>query len=38
MPYKKFEPEKVKIMDDFILNNKKNFNKVELKFLNKIKK
>ena len=33
-----FEPEKVKIMDDFILNNKKNFNKVELKFLNKIKK
>ena len=33
-----FEHEKVKIMDDFILNNKKNFNKVELKFLNKIKK
>ncbi len=33
-----FEHEKVKIMDDFILNNKKNFNKEELKFLNKIKK
>ena len=33
-----FEHEKVKIMDDYILNNKKNFNKEELKFLNKIKK
>ena len=32
-----FEPEKIKIMDDFILNNKKNFNKEGLKFLNKIK-
>ena len=34
----KFEPEKIKIMDDFILNNKKNFNKEGLKFLNKIKR
>ena len=33
-----FEPEKIKIMNDYILNNKKNFNKEELKFLNKIKK
>ena len=33
-----FEPEKIKIMDDFILTNKKNFNKEGLKFLNKIKK
>ena len=33
-----FEHEKLKIMDDIILNNKKNFNKEELKFLNKIKK
>ena len=33
-----FEPEKIKIMDDFILNNKKNFNKEGLKFSNKIKK
>ena len=33
-----FEPEKIKTMDDFILNNKKNFNKEGLKFLNKIKK
>ena len=33
-----FEPEKIKIMNDYILNNKKNFNKKELKFLNKIKK
>ena len=33
-----FEPEKIKIMDDFILSNKKNFNKEGLKFLNKIKK
>ena len=33
-----FEPEKINIMDDFILNNKKNFNKEGLKFLNKIKK
>ena len=33
-----FEPEKIKIMDDFILNNKKNFNKEGLKFLNKTKK
>ena len=33
-----FEHEKLKIMDDFILYNKKNFNKEELKFLNKIKK
>ena len=33
-----FETEKIKIMDDFILNNNKNFNKEELKFLNKIKK
>ena len=33
-----FEHEKLKIMDDFILNNKKNFNKEELKFLNMIKK
>ena len=32
-----FEPEKIKIMDDFISNNKKNFNKEGLKFLNKIK-
>ena len=34
----KFEHEKIKIMDDFILSNKKNFNKEGLKFLNKIKK
>jgi len=33
-----FENEKIKIMDDFILNNNKNFNKEGLKFLNKIKK
>ena len=33
-----FESEKIKIMDDFILNNNKNFNKEGLKFLNKIKK
>ena len=33
-----FEPEKIKIMNDYILNNKKNFNKGGLKFLNKIKK
>jgi len=33
-----FEDEKIKIMDDFILNSKKNFNKEGLKFLNKIKK
>jgi len=33
-----FEPEKIKIMDDFILSNKKNYNKEGLKFLNKIKK
>ena len=33
-----FEPEKIKIMDDYILNNEKNFNKEGLKFLNKIKK
>ena len=33
-----FEPEKIKIMDDFILNNKKNFNYEGLKFVNKIKK
>ena len=33
-----FEHEKVKIMDDFILNNKKNFNYEGLKFVNKIKK
>ena len=33
-----FEPEKIKIMDDFILSNQKNFNKEGLKFLNKIKK
>ncbi len=33
-----FEPEKIKIMNDYILNNKKNFNKEGLKFLNKIKK
>ena len=33
-----FEPEKIKIMNDYILNNKKNFNKEKLKFLNKIKK
>ena len=33
-----FEHEKIKIMDDFILTNKKNFNKEGLKFLNKIKK
>ena len=33
-----FEHEKIKIMDDFILSNKKNFNKEGLKFLNKIKK
>ena len=33
-----FEHEKIKIMDEFILNNKKNFNKEGLKFLNKIKK
>tara|TARA_Y100000590_G_C14814735_1_gene674014 strand:- start:161 stop:502 length:342 start_codon:yes stop_codon:yes gene_type:complete len=33
-----FENEKIKIMDDFILNNNKNFNKNELKFLSKIKK
>ena len=34
----KFEHEKIKIMDDFILSNKKNYNKEGLKFLNKIKK
>ena len=33
-----FEPEKIKIMDDFILSNKKNYNKEGLKFLNQIKK
>ena len=33
-----FEPEKIKIMNDYILNNKKNFIKEGLKFLNKIKK
>ena len=33
-----FEHEKIKIMDDFILDNKKNFNRDELKFSNKIKK
>jgi acyl-CoA thioester hydrolase len=33
-----FEPEKIKIMNDFILSNKKNYNKEGLKFLNKIKK
>ena len=33
-----FETEKIKIMDDFILNDKKNFNKEGLKFLNKIKR
>ena len=33
-----FEREKIKIMDDFILDNKKNFNRDELKFSNKIKK
>ena len=33
-----FENEKIKIMDDFILNNNKNFNKEGLKFQNKIKK
>ena len=33
-----FEHEKIRIMDDFILSNKKNFNKDELKFSNKIKK
>lgn len=33
-----FEPGKIKIMDDFILSNKKNYNKEGLKFLNKIKK
>ena len=33
-----FEPEKIKIMNDYILSNKKNFNKEGLKFLNKIKK
>ena len=34
----KFEPEKIKIMNDYISNNEKNFNKEGLKFLNKIKK
>ncbi len=33
-----FETEKIKIMDDFILSNKKNYNKEGLKFLNKIKR
>ena len=33
-----FEPEKIKIMNDYISNNEKNFNKEGLKFLNKIKK
>ena len=33
-----FENEKIKIMDNFILNNNKNFNKEGLKFQNKIKK
>ena len=33
-----FEPEKIKIMNDYISNNEKNFHKEELKFLNKIKK
>ena len=33
-----FEPEKIKIMNDYISNNEKNFHKEGLKFLNKIKK
>ena len=33
-----FEIEKIKIMDEFILNNKEKFNKEGLKFLSKIKK
>ena len=33
-----FEPEKIKIMNDYISSNEKNFNKEGLKFLNKIKK
>ena len=33
-----FENEKIKIMDDFILNNKIDYNSDGLKFLNKIKK
>ena len=33
-----FEHEKIKIMNDYISNNEKNFNKEGLKFLNKIKK
>ena len=33
-----FEPEKIKIMNNYISNNEKNFNKEGLKFLNKIKK
>ena len=33
-----FESEKIKIMDDFISQNKKNFNTDDLKFLSKIKK
>ena len=33
-----FEPEKIKAMNNYILNNKKNFNKEGLKFFNKIKK
>ena len=33
-----FEPEKIKIKNEYISNNEKNFNKEGLKFLNKIKK
>ena len=35
---KEFEGEKVKIMDDFIVQNKSNFNAEDLKFTSKLKK
>ena len=35
---KEFELEKVKIMDDFIIQNKSNFNAEDLKFTSKLKK
>ena len=38
LKFYQFENEKIKIMDDFVLNNNKNFNKEGLKFQNKIKK
>ena len=35
---KEFEKEKVKIMDDFIIKNKLDFNATDLKFTSKLKK